>query len=251
MTINSNSLKFLNHSALLIGSGDTKILCDPWFTGSAFNNGWRLLFENSHDINQIEFNYLWISHEHPDHFSIPTLSQFKKSTQFLYQQTSDKKVKNYLEQKGHSVIELVDGEEYDLGDIKITSFVSDGYDSVSLFKLSNGDKLLNLNDARVELGNTIPLIKNNDLSGLKIITIQFSYANWAGNENDDQIPFHQQDLVIERIIKIYQEFKPEKILLFASYIYYSHEENFFWNKNFWLDYVYEKLTQYGINLIIP
>jgi len=252
MTTNSSKLIFLNHSALVVESGETKILCDPWFTGTVFNNGWRLLFENSHDITQIEFEYLWISHEHPDHFSIPTLSQLKKRTQFLYQQTSDKKVKNWLEQKEHSVMELVDGEEYDFGEIKLTSFVSDDYDCAALFKFPNGDKFLNLNDARVELGDTISKIKERyDLSRLKIVSIQFSYANWAGNENDNEIPFHQQNLVVERIIKIYEAFKPEKIFLFASYIYYSHEENFFWNKKFWLNYVVEKLAKNGISLIIP
>jgi len=133
----------------------------------------------------------------------------------------------------------------------LTSFVSDGYDSAALFKFPNGDKFLNLNDARVELGDTIQKIKKHDLSQLKIISIQFSYANWAGNENDNEIPLHQQDLVIERIIKIYEAFKPEKIILFASYVYYSHEENFFWNKKFWLTYVIEKLEEKGISLIIP
>jgi UDP-MurNAc hydroxylase len=248
---NANKLEFLNHSCLIVESGKTKILCDPWFTGAAFNNGWRLLYENSHNINQIECDYVWISHEHPDHFSIPTLSQISKSKHFLYQQTSDKKVKNWLEKKQHSVTELEDGTEYDLGEIKLTSFISDGYDSAALFKFPNGDKFLNLNDARVELGDTIKKIKNHDLSNLKIISIQFSYANWAGNEDDSEIPFHQQDLVIERIIKIYEAFKPEKIFLFASYVYYSHEENFFWNKKFWLTYVAEKLAKNGISLIIP
>ncbi len=80
-----NSITFLNHSALIVESGNIRVLCDPWFIGTAFNNGWRLLFENSHDINDIDFNYIWISHEHPDHFSIPTLSQINKSKHFLYQ----------------------------------------------------------------------------------------------------------------------------------------------------------------------
>ena len=248
---NVNKLKFLNHSSLIVESGKTKILCDPWFTGTAFNNGWRLLFENSHDINQIDFDYIWISHEHPDHFSIPTLSEIKKSKHFLYQQTLDKKVKNWLEKKQHLVTELEDGIEYDFGEIKFTSFISDGYDSAALFIFPNQDKFLNINDARVELGDTIAKIKKNDLSRLKVISIQFSYANWAGNETDNEMPFHQQNLVVERIIKIYEAFKPEKILLFASYVYYSHEENFFWNKKFWLTYVVEKLAKNGISLIIP
>lgn len=252
MSGTSNKIKFLNHSSLVVESKNTHILCDPWFKGTAFNNGWRLLFENSHDINEINYDYIWISHEHPDHFSIPTLVDIKGGGKhFLYQETSDKKVKNWLEQRQHLVTELAEGKEYVFNDINFTTFVSDGYDSAALFKFPNGDQFLNLNDARVELGETISKIKKNNLSNLKIISIQFSYANWAGNEADNDIPLHQQDLVIERIIKIHEAFKPEKILLFASYIFYSHEENFFWNKNFWLTYVVEKLIEQGIDVIIP
>ena len=88
-----NHITFLNHSSLLVTSKKTKILCDPWFFGSAFQDGWSLLHDQSHDINDLEFEYVWISHEHPDHFSIPTISALKRKTKFLYQKTEDKKVK--------------------------------------------------------------------------------------------------------------------------------------------------------------
>ena len=67
-------VKFINHSSLVVEDKRTKILCDPWFKGLAFQDGWSLLLDKSHDINKIDFDYIWISHEHPDHFSIPTLS---------------------------------------------------------------------------------------------------------------------------------------------------------------------------------
>ena len=36
-------LRFLNHASFLIESDNSIILFDPWFSGSAFNNGWSLL----------------------------------------------------------------------------------------------------------------------------------------------------------------------------------------------------------------
>ena len=92
-------LKFLNHSSLLITS-ETKILCDPWFKGTAFSDGWSLLYDNSHNINDIDFDYIWLSHEHPDHFSIPTLRELNKSCTFLFQETKDKKVRIMPHSKG-------------------------------------------------------------------------------------------------------------------------------------------------------
>ena len=52
---------------------DMNILTDPWYNGNAFDNGWSLLYENKHKfiikvLNKT--NYIYITHEHPDHFSI-------------------------------------------------------------------------------------------------------------------------------------------------------------------------------------
>ena len=102
------SIQFINHSSVLIKDKDTRILCDPWYKGLAFQDGWALLHDQSHDINELNFDYIWISHEHPDHFSIATLTDLSKSTRFIYQKTKDNKVKNFLEQKGHEVIILED-----------------------------------------------------------------------------------------------------------------------------------------------
>lgn len=249
--IKSNKLIFLNHSSVLVKSEKTSVLCDPWFKGSAFNNGWRLLYDNSHDINNIEFDYIWISHEHPDHFSIPTLNDLVRSQRFLYQRTSDQKVKNWLARKEHLIMELEDATEYQIGDIAIKTFVSDGYDSASLFRFTNGELFLNLNDLRPELSEVSLKIKKSVRKKINLISMQFSYANWAGNYNDSFIPLHQQNTVIERICNVYYTFRPEKIMLFASFIFCSHEENFFWNNKFWLSYVVEKLQSRGIPLIVP
>ena len=68
-------IKFINHASVIFDCGDVKILTDPWYSGSAFNNGWDLLAQNDTDINDLDFNYLWYSHEHPDHFSLVDLKK--------------------------------------------------------------------------------------------------------------------------------------------------------------------------------
>ena len=62
--------RFLNHSSFIIGN----ILVDPWFKDNIFLKGWNLLKEFDYDINKLSYEYLFISHEHPDHFHIPTLN---------------------------------------------------------------------------------------------------------------------------------------------------------------------------------
>ena len=246
-------LKFLNHSCIILSSAKTKVLCDPWFKGTAFANGWSLLHDNSHDINSLDFDYIWISHEHPDHFSIPTLLDLNRSCTFLFQETKDKKVKTFLESKGHSVIELKNKEITKIGDLELTCIVCDGYDSSLLVKYPDQKVLLNINDARVEqydhlCTEILPLLENEEVD---LLAFQFSYANWAGNPKDNQIPRFLQNEANERADYAISRIKPKLIMPFASFVYFSHEENFHWNDNNWLDYVYQRYASSLSTLIFP
>ena len=40
-----DQIQLINHSSVLISNNDIKILTDPWYSGSAFNDGWSLLHE--------------------------------------------------------------------------------------------------------------------------------------------------------------------------------------------------------------
>ena len=96
----NETIQLINHASISIKlSKDTYLLSDPWYEGSAFDNGWELLYENNDDsILQIleKTNYIFISHEHPDHFSIKFLNDFEKilkekNIKFIFQKTKDKK----------------------------------------------------------------------------------------------------------------------------------------------------------------
>jgi UDP-MurNAc hydroxylase len=244
-------IQFLNHSCVLVSDGSTSVLCDPWFKGAVFDNGWRLLHENSHDINQIACDYIWVSHEHPDHFSIPTLKDLKGKKCFLYQTTKDKKVLAYLQSKGHEVLELAAQKETAIGTLKCTLFTCDGYDSAMLFRFADGSTFLNVNDARVELGGVLETIEK-AASTVDTIAVQFSYANWAGNAGDSEIPKDQHEAVADRVIHLRKALKPKQTILFASYVYFSHADNFYWNDHFWLKQVVAKLNADNIGkAIVP
>ena len=248
-----NYVQFLNHSCILVKGVDTKILCDPWFEGSAFGDGWSLLYDKSHEINNLEFDYIWISHEHPDHFSIASLSKLNTPKTIIYQETKDKKVKIFLEKKGHKVIELQHKTTKVVGDLSLTCIVCDGYDSSLIVKFPDGNILLNINDARVDLNahleqEIIPCLHG---ANPDLLTFQFSYANWAGNQGDKNIPAHQQNLVDNKMEYVISKLQPKMIMPFASFVYYSHEENFYWNDHNWLDHVFEKYTQSKSKLLFP
>ena len=76
-------IQFINHASVLISNKPIGLLSDPWYKGSAFNNGWKLIYENSNDEIYSMLNnkvtHIWLSHEHPDHFSIPFFKKFKET----------------------------------------------------------------------------------------------------------------------------------------------------------------------------
>ena len=245
------SVTFLNHSSFLVDSGETKILCDPWYRGAAFGNSWRLLAENSHQIAELDYDYIFLSHEHPDHFSIPTLNDLPEGKTFIYQKTVDGKVANYLRAKGHKVIEFSHGVKQTVGDIDVTIYVVDGYDSTVLFRLPSGNRVLNINDCRIELDSKLlRQIKEDTGPNVELALVQFSYANWAGNVGDSNIAelLHKQTL--ERNKLVLDEFDPKYHLLFASYVYFSHKENHYWNDHFWLPQMESSLSSHGDSKII-
>ena len=248
-----NYVRFLNHSCIELVAPNTIISCDPWFRGTAFTDGWSLLNDKSHNINKLSFDYIWISHEHPDHFSIPTLSTLHNPVKFLFQETKDRKVASFLENKGHAVIELSNKKPTQIGDLELTCVICDGYDSSLIVKFPNGRVLVNMNDARVDVNNHINTELKPSLEGcdVDLLSFQFGYANWAGNKGDKKIPEHQQELIDKKNKYAIKEFNPKMIMPFASFIYFSHEENFYWNEKYWLDHIFSKFSKLTSQLIFP
>ena len=70
-------IELISHASILITCGDIQILTDPWYISRGFNNSWELLATKHLSEEELKgINYIWISHEHPDHFNVPTLRAF-------------------------------------------------------------------------------------------------------------------------------------------------------------------------------
>ncbi len=101
-------VKLLSHASILIEVDGKKVLTDPWYFGTAFNDGWELSYKPIleeikayiHDVDII-----WISHEHPDHLHFPTLkwiAEFiKKDVEIYFQKNNSQKVFKALKKLGY------------------------------------------------------------------------------------------------------------------------------------------------------
>ena len=90
------SIQFINHASIVVSDGETSVLSDPWYTGDAFHKGWNLLHETSAQevLSMLDaITHIWISHEHPDHFSI---SFFKIGFGSTSRKSNISNLKNFL-----------------------------------------------------------------------------------------------------------------------------------------------------------
>ena len=216
--------RFLNHASFLVDD----ILVDPWFDDSIFLNGWNLLKNFDYDINRLSYQYIFISHEHPDHFHIPTLKKIAnpESKTIIFHKTLDSKVIDFVKKMGFNVLECENDRFYKLnfGRIKVQS---NGFDSFFIYKTSD-KTIVNMNDYQVN--NIDELTKLNE-TNVDLLFSQFTYANWAGNKDDVTLPKKAQRIINDRLSMQFKVFTPKMWVPFASYIYFSHEENFYMNKH--------------------
>ena len=127
-------------------------------------------------------NYIYYSHEHPDHFSIQFLQSINEEDRgnitILYQKTKDGKVKNFVKKLGFNVIEISDKETYKISDqFSITIGQIPFYDSWAYIEI-NDKKNININDFILENQNKINEISKH-CRKVDILFTQYSYANWV------------------------------------------------------------------------
>ena len=246
-------IRFLNHASAVIETEHAVILTDPWFEGASFNNGWDLLAA-SPDVEAAMKNitHIWISHEHPDHFSpsfFLSLSQdVKERIEIIFQDTRDKRVCGFLRGKGFRVRELRHHQPHRIEATELCIGKSSFYDSYLHLK-SGSASLLNLNDCPINDDTTLKKIRHR--FGLPTVLLsQFSYAAWKGGRESRAV---RRQFAYEKLMTLKRQascLQPEYLIPFASFIYFSNEENFYMNDSVnTIDSVFESLKDSGTELI--
>jgi hypothetical protein len=229
-------IEFINHASVLVSNEEVSLLSDPWYQGDAFHKGWNLVHEFSDDevINLLDrVTHIWISHEHPDHFSISFFLKFKKviidnNIKILFQKTDDKRVESFLLAKEFSLTILEPNEWVEIGsDYKILNFKDGFYDSGLAIDTCNMN-ILNLNDCEIKTNKRCDEVY--DLVGkCDLLLSQFSYAAWKGGKENLLWRKKAAEEKLSTLELQVKKFKPKYLIPFASYIYFSNERNFYLN----------------------
>ena len=226
-------ITFIAQASILIETKDCRILTDPWYLGTAFNDSWKLFPAPEWDNAILDtIDYLWISHEHPDHFNIPTLRSFPQSFKdrviLLFQKNNSDKLPDALRKFGFKNIQLLSNRKiYPLkGDTRV--YVSQiGQMDSSLAVLNSDCTMLNLNDCEA---NSIDC-KNfrKDLGKIDIVLNQFSMAGYNGYYDYEKHLPGVAESIIQNMVDNHRDLDAKISIPFASNLYFCTEDNKYMN----------------------
>ena len=222
--------EFINHSCFNIVFNQKSLTVDPWIDGLVFNKSWALLSsttkDSMHTVNSSDF--IWFSHEHPDHFNPQNIKNFPQNKTYLFQKTKDKRVINYLKKFSKKVVELESNNIFSLSNnFTIQAFPFQDLDSFCVIRVG-GLTILNLNDCHIKKTKELSFIKEN-VGVIDILMVQFSYAIGKTNKNDSFKRKKIANEILENLNLIISYLKPSKVIPFASFCYFSRRDNFHHN----------------------
>jgi hypothetical protein len=217
----------VNHASILIEYKSVKLLTDPWFSGSCFENGWGLLYQNSQALDIAKTaTHLWVSHFHGDHFHIETLRQILAINPSItaYGNCSyNFKIDDALKRIGFSnIISLGEKKKVIVNDDFIIERIpTTGIDNMLVIKTSEGT-ILNYNDCNIPL-RTRKYIANK----IGQVHVMLNNFNHAGKLISFPLPTVEEIKAQhkENFLENTRPFNPKYVIPFASYHYYKAVES--------------------------
>jgi UDP-MurNAc hydroxylase len=230
-------IHFVGHACVVVECVDTSILMDPWLFGKIFNDSWSLLPEPKFDHAMLDkVDYIWLSHEHPDHCHFPTLdsfpAEFKARVTVLFQDRDYAKVFGALRKLGYQrfkrlphrvVVPLSDQPDA----TKVYCYHAGLMDS-ALAVLGQGQVIFNANDARISAGECKGIL--NDVGHVDVLLNQFSIAAYAGFEPHEEYLPQRAKQILENVSSVHRAMAAKVTIPFASFMYFSSLDNKYVNK---------------------
>ena len=140
----NTKVRFFNHAFIKIIGDNFSFSTDPWAIGPAFNTGWWLAHSTKNDwIDQLNnSNFIYISHNHPDHLHPLTLSKINKSIPIIVPNFVTKSTEMYIKDLGFKNIQVLDfNVQYNLKgtNLNISILKSGDFREDSGIYFSNGE----------------------------------------------------------------------------------------------------------------
>jgi UDP-MurNAc hydroxylase len=223
----------VSHASTVIETQDVRIWTDPWLFGKAFNDSWSLLVPAAFEPAMLDgIDYLWISHEHPDHFHIPTLrslpDSFKQRVTLLFQDDSSDKMFAAFEKLGFpNHMRLPHRKIVRIGDDTEVYCHQVGQMDSALGVRSGGKIVFNINDC--EMNKRDCQLVRRDLGAPDVVLNQFSCAGYNG-EPDLRKLASLGKRILRNVCENSRDLGASATIPIASFAYFSTTDNRYINR---------------------
>jgi len=239
------NITYLQNAGIIVENEGERILCDPWLIDGCYFGAW-------HHYPKFEFNpkefenidYIYISHIHPDHFDVKTLSQLKKDIPVLIHKFPQKYFKANIEELGFNVEEISHNKRTKLNKTWINIVAADncdpeicsrafgcnfgfnqfGTNQLDTFSVIDNDDqvIVNTNDCPFEIGqNTAKIIKK-QYSKINFLLVGYTGASDYPCSYDlklsekERVAKLKKDKRLQNAVDYIQIFNPKYYLPFAG-----------------------------------
>jgi UDP-MurNAc hydroxylase len=174
----SSTVHYLGHAGFVVQHNGTNVLIDPWFF-PAFMQSWFPYPDNRFLLNMVcerQFDYLYVSHLHQDHFDHRVLEMLDRHIKILAPNYRSKSlVKKFCALGYQNVISLDHKQSHDLAPgLTATMFLDTSHKEDSGLLLDiGGFRFLNLNDCNTPMSE-LP-------TDIDALAAQYSGAMWYPN----------------------------------------------------------------------
>jgi hypothetical protein len=228
-------IEYICHSALLIETGDVKILTDPWLKGAAYCNQWHLFPKPMNITPAQKADVILISHGHEDHLHYESLLMLDRNSRIFYPFQWQKGIREYLNGMGYfRVSEAFSHRSYKISPTTTVTYIANSLDSIMVVE-SGSEVLVNINDA-------LPANHRNIIAGfLKKIKsrwplIDYLFCGYGSaayfpntvhceGKNDLEVAEAREQLFGDNFCYIVNELAPKNTIPFAAdYVLLNHEK---------------------------
>jgi UDP-MurNAc hydroxylase len=227
-------ITLVSHASMIIEASGIRLWTDPWLHGKVFNESWSLLAPPAYDASMLEsIDYIWISHEHPDHFHIPTLralpETFKQRVTILYQYNNSEKMFEAMRRLGYPRHQTLPHRKLVLlsNQTSVYCYQVGQMDSV-LGVRSGRQVVLDVNDAEINTRDC-HLIRA-DLGAIDVVLNQFSIAGYTGQSDCNTHLSALAKRILHSISDNHRDLAARVTIPMASFIYFSKADNAYVNR---------------------
>ncbi|MBI3501894.1 MAG: MBL fold metallo-hydrolase [Bacteroidetes bacterium] len=172
-------IEYVCHSCLYIDTGDTQLVIDPWFKGSAYLNQWHLFPKPVNTKMLSDVKHIFYSHGHEDHLHSESLEELPNSAKVFFPYQWRKGIRNFFHERNFSnVTEAESFKAYQISPTTKITYIGFGLESLIVIEIKD-TVIVNINDALNSHHQNVTAMFLREIKK-RWPKIHYLFSGWAG-----------------------------------------------------------------------